>query len=123
MDPVRSPVTRSRVLVIGLDPYRVPGPWDPKPVADAVEAGLAGLAEAGFEADACLVGLDGTDDIEARVRNQLEAGRGTASSWAEAFVGPRTCWSSSRPSSTWYAAMRPGRRSPSTPHRRISSSP
>ena len=74
MDPVRSPVTRSRVLVIGLDPYRVQGPWDPKPVADAVEAGLAGLAEAGFEAEACLVGLDGTDDIEARVRTQLEAG-------------------------------------------------
>jgi hypothetical protein len=25
------------VLVIGPDPYRVPGPWDPKPVADGVE--------------------------------------------------------------------------------------
>ncbi len=30
-----------RVLVIGLDPYRVPGPWDPEPVAKAIEAGMA----------------------------------------------------------------------------------
>ena len=25
-----------QVLVLGLDPYRVPGPWDPKPVLNLV---------------------------------------------------------------------------------------
>ena len=53
-----------RVLVIGLDPYRVPGPWDPKPVADAIEAGMARFAEHGVGAESCLVGLDGSDDVE-----------------------------------------------------------
>jgi hypothetical protein len=49
------------VLVIGLDPHRVPGPWDPEPVATAIDAGLASLSERGFEAVPCLVGLDGED--------------------------------------------------------------
>ena len=61
------------VLVIGLDPYRVPGPWDPKPVADAIEIGMAALADRGYHAEACLVGLDGSDDIEARVIVALQA--------------------------------------------------
>jgi len=60
------------VLVIGLDPYRVPGPWDPKPVADAIEVGMTVLAKRGFHAEACLVGLDGSDDIEARVAGALQ---------------------------------------------------
>lgn len=60
------------VLVIGLDPYRVPGPWDPKPVADGIEAGMKAMAEHGFAAEACLVGLDGSDDIEARVETALQ---------------------------------------------------
>jgi hypothetical protein len=61
------------VLVIGLDPYRVPGPWDPKPVADAIEVGMTALANRGFHAQACLVGLDGSDDVEARVTAALHA--------------------------------------------------
>jgi hypothetical protein len=60
-----------KVLVVGLDPRRVPGPWDPEPVATAVAAGMAELAEAGHDADGCWVGLDGSDDIEAVVTEAL----------------------------------------------------
>ena len=66
-------VSDLNVLVIGLDPYRVPGPWDPKPVADAIEIGMAALADRGFHAEACLLGLDGSDDVEARVTDALQA--------------------------------------------------
>jgi hypothetical protein len=59
--------------VIGLDPYRVPGPWDPKPVADAIEASTARFAEHGIDAENCLFGLDGSDDIEAVVTAALRA--------------------------------------------------
>jgi hypothetical protein len=62
-----------RVLVIGLDPYRVPGPWDPKPVADAIEVGMARFAEHGLGAEACLFGLDGSDDVAAVVTGALRA--------------------------------------------------
>jgi hypothetical protein len=70
---VRNTVSNLHVLVIGLDPYRVPGPWDPKPVADAIEIGMKALAAGGFHAEACLVGLDGSDDIEARITVALQA--------------------------------------------------
>jgi hypothetical protein len=60
-----------RVLVIGLDPYRVPGPWDPKPVADAIEVGLARFVEHGLGVETCLFGLDGSDDVEAVVADAL----------------------------------------------------
>jgi hypothetical protein len=53
-----------RVLVIGLDPYRVPGPWDPAPRAAGIEAGMARFAEHDVMAKSCLVGLDGSDDID-----------------------------------------------------------
>ena len=66
-------VSNVHVLVIGLDPYRVPGPWNPKPVADAIEIGMTALAERGFHAEACLVGLDGSDEVEARVTVALQA--------------------------------------------------
>src|SRR4051794_25250486 len=66
-------VSNFDVLIIGLDPYRVPGPWDPKPVADAIELGMTALGDRGFHAEACLVGLDGGDDIEARVAIALNA--------------------------------------------------
>ncbi|MEV7075823.1 hypothetical protein [Streptomyces sp. NPDC093990] len=62
-----------RVLVIGLDPYRVPGPWDPEPAARAIEAGLAKFAERGVGVETCLIGLDGSDDVEAVVGNALRA--------------------------------------------------
>ena len=66
-------VSSLHVLVIGLDPYRVPGPWNPKPVADAIEIGMTALADRGFHAKACLLGLDGSEDIEARVIVALQA--------------------------------------------------
>ena len=62
-----------RVLVIGLDPYRVPGPWDPKPVVNAIETGMARFAAHGIEAEFCLLGLDGSDDVEAVVSAALSA--------------------------------------------------
>lgn len=62
-----------RVLVIGLDPYRVPGPWDPRPVADAIEAGMARFAEHGLGAETCLFGLDGSDDVQTVVAAALRA--------------------------------------------------
>jgi len=66
-------VSNLHVLVIGLDPYRVPGPWDPKPVADAIEIGMTALTDRGFYAEACLVGLDGSEDVQARVAVALQA--------------------------------------------------
>ncbi|MFF9126681.1 hypothetical protein ACF09J_25940 [Streptomyces sp. NPDC014889] len=69
MDTTASP----RVLVIGLDPYRIPGPWDPEPVAEAIEAGLTKFAEHGVGVETCLLGLDGSDDVEEVVGNALRA--------------------------------------------------
>ncbi|WP_406108536.1 hypothetical protein [Micromonospora globbae] len=68
-----TPAFAPRVLVIGLDPYRVPGPWDPRPVADAIEVGRARFVEHGVAAEFCLVGLDGSDDVEAVVTAALGA--------------------------------------------------
>jgi hypothetical protein len=68
---VNTSAPEPRVLVIGFDPYRVPGPWDPTAAADAVAAGMARFAEAGIGAETCLFGLDGSDDIEAVVTDAL----------------------------------------------------
>ena len=68
-----STVLTPRVLVIGLDPYRVPGPWDPKPVADGIEVGKARFIEHGVGAEFCLFGLDGSDDVEEVVTAALRA--------------------------------------------------
>jgi hypothetical protein len=62
-----------RVLVIGLDPYRVPGPWDPEPVARGIEEGLAEFAEHGVGVATCLIGLDGSDDVAEVVGNALRS--------------------------------------------------
>lgn len=59
---VRTPTPR--VLVVGLDPYRVPGPWDPAAVAAAIREGMARFAERGVGVESCLFGLDGSDDVE-----------------------------------------------------------
>ena len=71
-----------RVLVLGLDPYRVPGTWDPGPVADRIAAGLARFAEAGIGVESCLLGLDGSDDIDAVVTQALDRQR-----WNVVVVG------------------------------------
>jgi hypothetical protein len=64
-----------RVLVIGLDPYRVPGPWDPAPVADAIQRGLARFGSHGVGVQTCLIGLDGSDDIPVVLRGALRSHR------------------------------------------------
>jgi hypothetical protein len=69
---VNSTPPEPRVLVIGLDPYRVSGPWDPAPVAEAVAVGMARFAEAGVGVESCFFGLDGSDDIETVVTAALE---------------------------------------------------
>jgi hypothetical protein len=71
-----------RVLVIGLDPYRVPGPWDPKPVADGIEIGRTRFVEHGLGAEFCLFGLDGSDEVEVVVTDAL-----CAQSWECVVVG------------------------------------
>lgn len=70
------------MLVIGLDPHRVSGPWDPEPVVQAIAAGMAELAGRGFDAESCLVGLDGSDHIAARVTAAL-----VSRSWDCVVVG------------------------------------
>jgi hypothetical protein len=72
--PVDTTAPGPRVLVIGLDPYRVPGPWDPAPVADMIALGMARFADAGIGVESCLFGLDGSDDIEAVVAEALDGG-------------------------------------------------
>ena len=71
MEPLSSP---ARVLVIGLDPYRVPGPWDPEPVATAIQQWTAQFAERGIDVENCLFGLDGSDDIQSVVATALRDG-------------------------------------------------
>lgn len=46
-----------RVLVVGLDPAKIPG-WDPEPVEAAIARGQARFGEHGVEGDLCLVALD-----------------------------------------------------------------
>lgn len=62
-----------RVLVIGLDPFRVPGPWAPEPVAERIATGIRQFAEHGVGVETCLFGLDGTDDITAVVTQALRS--------------------------------------------------
>lgn len=50
-------MTYGPVLVIGLDPVRIPG-WDPAPVVAAITRGHARFAEHGIEADLCLTATD-----------------------------------------------------------------
>ncbi|MBV9845013.1 MAG: hypothetical protein JOZ47_08085 [Kutzneria sp.] len=50
-------MTLGRVLVIGLDPARIPG-WDPEPVQAAIARGHARFGDHGIEADLCLVAPD-----------------------------------------------------------------
>jgi len=56
------------VLVIGLDPARVPG-WDPAPVVAAIARGQARFDDHGIRADLCLVAAD--DSAEGAVVDAL----------------------------------------------------
>ena len=112
-----------RVLVIGLDPYRVPGPWDPAPVADAIAVGMARFADAGVGAESCLFGLDGSDDVEAVVTEALD-GR----PWEVVVVGggvrkPDDQLTCSNASSTSYTGTHPMPRSRSTARPETLSTP
>jgi hypothetical protein len=71
-----------RVLVIGLDPYRVPGPWDPTPVADGIKLGMSRFAAHGIPVESCLIPLDGSADPEAMITTAL-----TAHPWECVVVG------------------------------------
>ena len=83
-----------RVLVIGLDPYRVPGPWDPAPVAEAISQGLTTFADHGVGVEVCLVGVDGSEDVGAVVGRALQSRRVEAPlSWAVACATRTTTWS------------------------------
>lgn len=66
-------IAAPRVLVIGLDPYRVPGPWDPEPRVRQVAQGMAKFAEHGVPAQSCAFGLDGSDDVPLVVEKALRA--------------------------------------------------
>ena len=68
-----------RVLVIGLDPVRIPG-WDPEPVVAAIARGQATFDEYGIEADLCLVAPD--EQPEAAIVEAL-----TANEYACVVVG------------------------------------
>ncbi|WP_327001115.1 hypothetical protein OHA72_39130 [Dactylosporangium sp. NBC_01737] len=57
-----------RVLVIGLDPVKIPG-WDPAPVVAAIARGQARFADLGIEADTCLVAPD--EDPDAAIVDAL----------------------------------------------------
>lgn len=59
---------KGRVLVIGLDPARIPG-YDPEPVLAAIARGHARFADHGIEADLCLVAPD--DEPEAAITEAL----------------------------------------------------
>lgn len=59
------------MLVLGLDPWRVQGPWDPRPVAVGIEAGRQEFARRGVPAAFCLVGLDGSEDVAATIEAAL----------------------------------------------------
>ncbi|MFC9694281.1 hypothetical protein ACFTSF_37400 [Kribbella sp. NPDC056951] len=60
-------MTTPKVLVIGLDPHRIPGPWDPAPVANAMDAAIDRFRDEGIESHLSLVGLDGSDDVPALI--------------------------------------------------------
>ena len=51
----------------------MPGPWDPARLAEAIEIGLAKFAEHSVGVETCLIGLDGSDDVDAVVGNALQA--------------------------------------------------
>ncbi|UWZ50631.1 hypothetical protein Daura_27825 [Dactylosporangium aurantiacum] len=72
-------MTYGRVLVIGLDPAKIPG-WDPAPVVAAIERGQARFAEHGIEADLCLLAPD--EDTDAAMIKAL-----TAADYACVVVG------------------------------------
>ncbi|MFF4875202.1 hypothetical protein [Micromonospora sp. NPDC000668] len=63
-------MARGPVLVIGLDPVRIPG-WDPEPVVAAIARGQARFVDLDIEADLCLVVPDETAEgaiVEALTR-------------------------------------------------------
>lgn len=60
-----------RVLVIGFDPYRLAGHWDPEPVANGIAAGVRQFADHGVGVEMCLFATDGSEDIPAVITAAL----------------------------------------------------
>lgn len=60
-----------QVLVIGIDPHKMGGGFDPAPVAQAIDAGMRKLTAHGVTAQACLFGVDGSDNPEQMVTAAL----------------------------------------------------
>ena len=71
-----------QVLVLGIDPRRMGGGFDPEPVAQLIDAGMQKFAEHGVVAQSCLFGVDGSDDPAALVTAAL-----TAREWPCVIVG------------------------------------
>ena len=59
-----APTPDPQVLVIGIDPHRMGGGFDPEPIAQTIEAGMAKFTEHGVGAESCLFGIDGSDNPE-----------------------------------------------------------
>ncbi len=68
---METPQLEPQVLVIGLDPYRMSGRFDPAPVAHAIQTGMDELVEHGIGARSCLFGLDGRDNPEQLITTAL----------------------------------------------------
>jgi hypothetical protein len=59
--------------VIGYDPYRMTGHWDPEPVADGIAAGVQQFADHGVGVEVCLFATDGSEDIPAVITTALSS--------------------------------------------------
>lgn len=71
-----------QILVLGIDPRRMGGGFDPAPVAQAIETGMAKFAEQGIGAQSCLFGIDGSDNPE-----ELATAALTAQAWKCVIIG------------------------------------
>jgi hypothetical protein len=76
------PIPDPQVLVIGIDPRRMGGGFDPEPVVQAIDTGMAKFAEHGIGAESCLFGIDGSDDPE-----QLATAALASRAWKCVIVG------------------------------------
>jgi hypothetical protein len=70
-----APIGASRSNRSNADRSRPAGPWEPEPVAEAIEAGLAKFTAHGVDVETCLIGQDGSDDVETVVGIALRAHR------------------------------------------------
>ena len=77
-----SPAPEPQVLVIGVDPHRMGAGFDPEPIAQAIKLGMATFADHGVGAQACLFGIDGSDNPD-----ELATAALTAKPWQCVIIG------------------------------------